>query len=206
MDFFISDLPDDVGRHILDFLDVPTLVQKKVICHSWRRVFTDTIEQKASTPKAFESNQELRSAVEKYAEYNPDDAESFATTYGWPIGRWNVSNVVNLFNLFFDLGSFNESIGSWDVSNSISMTWMFRRATNFNQDISSWDTTNVTQMDAMFDRASSFNQDISSWDTSNVTQMNNMFYGASSFNQDVSSWDTSNVTRRRGQYEHGLYF
>jgi surface protein len=165
---FISELPDEVGRHVLGFLDVPILVRKKVICQSWRSVFTVTIEQKAPTPKAFESNQELRSAVGKYAEYNPDDAESFATTYGWPIGRWNVSNVVNFSHVFSHSKSFNESIGSWDVSNSISMQWMFRHATNFNQDISSWDTTNVTQMDAMFDRASSFNQDISSWNTSNV--------------------------------------
>eukprot|EP00978_Attheya_sp_CCMP212_P015633 scaffold40295_cov46-Attheya_sp.AAC.1 len=195
MDFFISELPDDVGRHILGFLDVPTLVQKKVICHSWQRLFTDTIEQKAPTPKAFEFNQELRSAVEKYAEYNPDDAEYFATTYGWPIGRWDVSNVVNFSDVFSGLSSFNESIGSWNVSNAISMDQMFGNATNFNQDVSSWDTSNVTNMNGMFRYASSFNQDISSWDTSNVTRMNSMFYGASVLNQDISSWDTSNVTQ-----------
>eukprot|EP00978_Attheya_sp_CCMP212_P036926 scaffold170767_cov56-Attheya_sp.AAC.2 len=83
---FISELPDDGGRHILGFLDVPTLVQKKVICRSWRTVFIVTIEQKAPIPKAFESNQELRSAVRKYAEYNPDDAEYLHQHMYGPLG------------------------------------------------------------------------------------------------------------------------
>ena len=90
---FISGLPDNVGRQILGFLDVPTLVQKKVICRSWCRLFTNTVEQKATVPKPFESGEELRSTVEKYTRYKPADAEAFATTYGWPIGRWNVYNV-----------------------------------------------------------------------------------------------------------------
>eukprot|EP00978_Attheya_sp_CCMP212_P024587 scaffold77505_cov52-Attheya_sp.AAC.1 len=44
---FISGLPDDVGRHILGFLDVPTLVQKKIVCRSWCTLFTNTVQQKA---------------------------------------------------------------------------------------------------------------------------------------------------------------
>eukprot|EP00978_Attheya_sp_CCMP212_P031118 scaffold116435_cov47-Attheya_sp.AAC.1 len=111
---FLNELPDDVGRHIVGFLDVPTLVKKKAVCRSWRALFTITIEQKAPTPQTFESGDELRIAVEKYAEYNPNDAEDFATTYGWPIGRWNVSNVQNFYRVFHNRESFNESIGSWN--------------------------------------------------------------------------------------------
>eukprot|EP00978_Attheya_sp_CCMP212_P016203 scaffold42250_cov44-Attheya_sp.AAC.2 len=199
---FIAGLPDDVGRHILGFLDVPTLVKKKVICRSWCRLLTNTIEQKAPVPKPFESGGELHSAVNKYTQYEPADAEDLATTYGWPIDRWNVSNVENFesvfhnfeFNLNGEKGTFNENIGSWDVSNATSMNSMFR-ASSFNQDISSWDTSNVGCMLEMFECASSFNQDISSWDTSNVTNMKDVFSFASSFNQDISSWDTSNVTQ-----------
>jgi hypothetical protein len=44
-------VPEDVGCHILSFLDVPTLVQKKVVCRSWKWLFTSTIQQTASTPK-----------------------------------------------------------------------------------------------------------------------------------------------------------
>eukprot|EP00978_Attheya_sp_CCMP212_P034011 scaffold140408_cov41-Attheya_sp.AAC.2 len=88
---FISGLPDDVGRYILGFLDVLNLEQKKVICRSWCRLLTNTIAQKAPIPKPFESSEELRSAARKYTQYKPAraDAEAFATTYGWPIGRWN---------------------------------------------------------------------------------------------------------------------
>eukprot|EP00978_Attheya_sp_CCMP212_P005892 scaffold13164_cov51-Attheya_sp.AAC.4 len=168
---FISGLPDDVGRHIVDFLDVPTLVQKKVIRRSWRALFTNTIERKAPTPKSFESGEQLRRAVRKYAQYDPEDAEYFATTYGWPIARWNVSNVEVFVNVFDGQESFNESIGSWNVSNAISMAAMFQQASQFNQDISSWDTSKVIDMGYMFNSAASFNQDISSWDTSNVTRM-----------------------------------
>eukprot|EP00978_Attheya_sp_CCMP212_P017146 scaffold45539_cov51-Attheya_sp.AAC.5 len=168
---FIPGLPEDVGRYIANFLDVPTLVRKKVICRSWRALFTITIEQKASTPKPFESGDELRSAVRKYTEYNPEDAEDFATTYGWPIGRWNVSNVEDFETVFAWKTSFNESIGSWDMSSATSIQRMFIFAKQFDQDISSWDTSNVTRMDCMFQSSWSFNQDLSSWETSNVTRM-----------------------------------
>jgi hypothetical protein len=123
---FITGLPEDVGCHIVSFLGVPTLVQKKVICRSWRALFTDTIERKAPVPKAFESGDQLRMAVKRYARYDPKDAEDFATTCGWPIARWDVSNVEVLNHVFGDhLSNFNESIGSWDVSNATSMISMF---------------------------------------------------------------------------------
>uniref|UniRef100_A0A7S2XPV1 F-box domain-containing protein n=1 Tax=Attheya septentrionalis TaxID=420275 RepID=A0A7S2XPV1_9STRA len=182
---FINEIPDEVGRHIVGFLDVPTLVKKKVVCRSWRALFTDTIERKASTPQVFQSGDELRIAVEKYAKYNPNDAEDFATTYGWPIGRWNVSSIESFERLFNDCESFNESIGSWNVSNAKFMNHMFYEASSFNQDISTWDTSNVTAMIGMFSEASSFNQDISTWDTSNVTFMRRMFHGAKRFDQDI---------------------
>eukprot|EP00978_Attheya_sp_CCMP212_P046081 scaffold373139_cov35-Attheya_sp.AAC.2 len=70
------------------------------------------MDQKASTPKLFQSGYELGIAVAKYAKYNPNDTEDFATTYGWPIGRWNVSNVEDFDSIFEDCESFNESIGS----------------------------------------------------------------------------------------------
>eukprot|EP00978_Attheya_sp_CCMP212_P047398 scaffold421345_cov48-Attheya_sp.AAC.1 len=111
-------VPEDVGRHILSFLDVPTLVRKKTVCRSWKLLFTNTINEKASTPKPFESNEELREAVKKYTKYNIVDAEEFATTHGWPIGRWDVSNIENFRDIFLYAESFNERIGSWDVSNA----------------------------------------------------------------------------------------
>eukprot|EP00978_Attheya_sp_CCMP212_P043944 scaffold295518_cov38-Attheya_sp.AAC.1 len=191
-------LPEDVGRHILSFLDVPTLVQKKNVCRSWRILFTNTINQKAPTPNAFTSHVELKVAVKKNAKHNLVDAEEFAQTYGWPIDRWDVSRIKK-FSRLFDLHkeSFNEDIGSWNVSNATDMACMFVNAQSFNQDLSFWNVSNVTNMNSLFYGARSFNQDISSWDTSNVTTMESLFYDARSFNQDLSSWDTSNVRNMR---------
>eukprot|EP00978_Attheya_sp_CCMP212_P048532 scaffold535642_cov98-Attheya_sp.AAC.1 len=109
-------IPDDVMLYIVSFLDVPTLVQKKAVCRSWQRRFTNIVEQKAPTPKPFESDFELRNVVYKYAKYRLSDADYFATTYGWPIGRWDVTNVEDFSKLFADKTSFNENIGSWDTS------------------------------------------------------------------------------------------
>eukprot|EP00978_Attheya_sp_CCMP212_P031883 scaffold122170_cov56-Attheya_sp.AAC.1 len=80
MDFEWMDyeVPDDMAHHILSFLDVQTLLQKKVVCRSWQLLVTKTIYQKASIPKAFESCAELREAVQKYTKYNIDDSEEFA--------------------------------------------------------------------------------------------------------------------------------
>eukprot|EP00978_Attheya_sp_CCMP212_P005068 scaffold11197_cov32-Attheya_sp.AAC.1 len=61
---FLTELSEDVGRHIVSFVDVPTLVKKKVVCRSWRALFTDTIQRKASTPQPFQSGDELRNAVQ----------------------------------------------------------------------------------------------------------------------------------------------
>jgi len=189
-------VPDEMSRYIISFLDVPTLVQKRVVCRSWQILFTHVIDQKAPTPKAFQSRRELNLAVSKYTKYIRADAEEFATTYGWPIGRWDVSHVQDFSWLFCNGESFNKNINSLDVSGATSMEYMFGGAKLFNQDLSSWNTSNVQGMTGMFNSASSFNQDISSWDTSNVQHMNNMFLSrmflhATSFHQDISSWNKS---------------
>ena len=77
-----NNVPDDVLLYILSFLNVPALVQKKAVCRSWQTHITNTIEQKAPIPKAFESNAELKTAVDKYIQYTRGDADIFATTYG----------------------------------------------------------------------------------------------------------------------------
>ena len=81
---------------ILTFLDVVNLVQAKGVCHQLQRMATKAIEQKCdNNPQAFENGVELRIAVRKYIKTveNPKDAESIARTYGWPIGKWDVSQV-----------------------------------------------------------------------------------------------------------------
>eukprot|EP00978_Attheya_sp_CCMP212_P048659 scaffold555999_cov51-Attheya_sp.AAC.1 len=148
---------------------------------------------KACTPKGFKTNNELRVTVRKYIENNPADVVDIARTYGWPIGKWDVSEVQSFNSVFSECDTFNEDIGSWNTSRAENMAIMFHNASSFNQDISSWDTSSAKGMEHMFHNASSFNQDISSWDTSSTKNMEYMFFKASSFNQDISSWNISNV-------------
>eukprot|EP00978_Attheya_sp_CCMP212_P045426 scaffold345976_cov29-Attheya_sp.AAC.1 len=186
-------LPEEVVYLIMSFWDVPTLVQKKAVCHLWQRRCTSVIDSKAPRPrKALETNTELCDAVTKYTRYNASDADTFATSYGWPIDSWDVSRVQDFSSVFDGKCNFNETINSWDVSNATTMMNLFRKSKFFNQDLSSWNTSNVTEMYAMFRNATSFSQDISSWNTANVTDMSTMFSNTTSFNQDISSWNTSN--------------
>eukprot|EP00978_Attheya_sp_CCMP212_P042256 scaffold254712_cov55-Attheya_sp.AAC.1 len=199
-------VPEDVGRHILSFLDVTNLVRKKAVCRSWQILCTSAIRQKAPIPKAFQSDTELKEAVAKYTNYNFVDADEFAETYGWPMDRWDISNIQNFSFLFDGKVSFNENIGSWNTSNVTNMECMFQNARSFNQDISSWNTSNVTSMLRMFQDARSFNQDISSWNVLNVTTMWAMFLDARSFNQDISSWNILNVTNMRAMFRYARSF
>ena len=73
-------------------------------------------------------------------------------------------------------------IESWDVSNVTNMREMFFNAFYFNQELTLWDTRKVENMEAMFSYAKTFNQPLEMWDVSNVRNMNFMFGGAESFN------------------------
>jgi surface protein len=129
-----------------------------------------------------------------------------ATSFNQDISGWDVSNVTNMSNMFNDATSFNGDVSSWNVSNVTSMSAMFRNATSFNGDVSSWNVSKVTNMSSMFRNATSFNGDNSNWNVSNVTSMSLMFYGAKSFNQDISSWNVSNVTSMRYMFNGATSF
>ena len=77
------------------------------------------------------------------------------------ISEWDVSNVENMNNMFYDNKEFNQPLNDWDVSNVKSMRSMFW-GTNFNQPLNKWDVSNVENMEGMFGK-SKFNQDISMW-------------------------------------------
>ena len=86
-------------------------------------------------------------------------------------------------------GDFNDI----DVSNIIDMSELFTGMKEFNGNISKWDVSGVTNMESMFSFCESFNCDISNWDVSNVTDMRNMFSSCKSFNQDISGCNVSKV-------------
>ena len=111
-----------------------------------------------------------------------------------------ITDMSELFYFETEQNPINQDISSWDVSNVTDMYSMFYNCYEFNQDISNWDVSNVTNMKEMFSGAYVFNQDIGSWDVSNVTNMEAMFNQCSiigdttgTFNQDLSNWDVSGV-------------
>jgi surface protein len=159
-------LPEELLPSILSHLDVVSLIQKKRVCRSWRDFCTVAIDAKRTptTRKAFSTNQELRQAVETYCwEFHgppaadPEDMETIAQTYGYPINKWDVSTLQDFSSIFRDAHTFNEDISSWNVSNATTMEGMFRGATAFHQDLSSWNVKNVTNMKGIFRETDVFN-------------------------------------------------
>ena len=120
------------------------------------------------------------------------------------ISQWNVSNVTNMAQMFYQAKSFNQPIGEWNVSNVTNMVSMFFGADSFNQPIGEWNVSNVTNMNGMFGKK--FNQPIGDWNVSNVTNMGFMFSGAESFNQPIGEWNVSNVTNMGRMFQGARYF
>jgi surface protein len=104
----------------------------------------------------------------------------------------NISQVTNMQQMFMD-STANPYVANWNVSNVVDMSEMFKNATNANPDVTVWNVSSVTDMREMFSGAASANPDVSNWDVSNVTDMTNMFADATSANPDVSNWITSNL-------------
>jgi surface protein len=191
-------LPEETILEVMTYWDVATLVRLKLVCS------TRAMDAKAGRARRrFETNKELRLAVRKYTgvRSNSDHAEELAGLYGWPIHRWDVSQVDDFSHVFHGALDFNECIASWNLSNATTLEGMFYYAFEFNQDISNWDISNVTNMNLFLFRAKKFDQPLSSWNTSRVTSMARMLEGATNFNQNLASWDTSNVM----DMEHMLY-
>ena len=117
-----------------------------------------------------------------------------ASSFNQSLNNWNVSNVTNMSHMFYGAAAFNQSLSSWNTSNVTDMWNMFSGATSFNQNINNWNVSRVTNMMAMFAGATSFNQSLSNWNVSSVRDMSNMFSNASSFNQPLNTWNVSNVT------------
>ena len=109
------------------------------------------------------------------------------------IDQWDVSNVINMEDMFFGCKNLECDISKWDVSKVTNMQSMFVRCENFNCDLSNWNVSNVEDMYYMFYKCNKFNSDISGWNVSNVIDMNHMFAGCENFDCNLDNWDTSNV-------------
>ena len=94
----------------------------------------------------------------------------------------------------------NADLNDIDVSQIIDMRNLFTYFDPFNIDISEWDVSNVENMSYMFDGCEHFNCDLSQWDVSNVIYMTNMFFGCRKFNCDLSKWDISSVVNMKNMF------
>jgi len=178
----IENVENGILSHALPFLDVVSIVDKKIVCTKWRDHCEAAIDSKGrDIKKAFANNEELREKVRQYVKGDHDDIEDIAREFGYPIGKWNVSQVKDFSCTFRFQMTFNEDINSWDVSNATNMRCMFYNAQIFNQNLSNWNVAKVANMNRMFMSAYAFDGDISNWDTSNVTNMELMFQNAKKF-------------------------
>lgn len=108
------------------------------------------------------------------------------------IGKWNVSRVTDMRELFYNDSDktyeFGEadSLDEWDVSRVGDMTYMFREC-HYNHPLNSWNVEKVENFKGTFYN-SDFNQALDNWKPVSAKNMNGMFYGCSYFNQLLDSW------------------
>ena len=81
---------------------------------------------------------------------NDNRTEHIAQTYGWPIGKWDVSEITDFSEVFANIGNkfctdFNEDISEWNTKSATTMAYMFAGNHLFNQKLP-WDVSNVTTM------------------------------------------------------------
>merc|ERR1711957_409117 len=129
----------------------------------------------------------------------PDSVEAGkdTKTFNKNIGRWDVSGVTDISQMFRDAEAFNADITQWDVSKVTNMGYTFTRCELFNQDISGWDISSVNSLRATFKQARYFNQDLNSWNVGNVTNMKWTFQTAKRItDQPCLGWDLSGVTEK----------
>jgi surface protein len=121
---------------------------------------------------------ELKSLIEKLLKERGKNAD---------LNDVDVSNIIYMSWLFYDLDPHNIDISEWNVSKVKDMKCMFDGCYNFNSNLSKWDVKNVKDMYHMFWKCYNFNSNLSKWDVKNVKDKTNMFYKCTSL-KNKPSW------------------
>jgi hypothetical protein len=102
--------------------------------------------------RIFHSTLSLRQAVNLWC------SKRFEAEAKWGhISQWNVSDIIDMSNLFEDKVDFNDDISDWDVRNVTDMSNMFSGAVNFNQSLFKWKISAETNRENMFAGADAYN-------------------------------------------------
>ena len=126
-------LCSNVLLEVLEYLDVASLVEKKQVSSQWQELCVQAIDRKCGgAPKPFQTNEELKKVIRKYikSSNNTQEAEEIASTYSWPIGKWDVSHLHDFSGVFQYGTTFNEDISAWDTSRATNIQRMFNRLGN----------------------------------------------------------------------------
>ena len=134
------------------------------------------------------------------------------------ISTFNVSKVVNFYQMFQNANSFNNGYASgvanqlpWTINtvSNVDMSSLFFAALAFNSNLGTgttpWDVSTVTNFSSMFAGAAKFNNGdesdvtlskINDWSINTVSAVNmsSMFSSATIFNRNIGSWNVSKVT------------
>ncbi|SEQ23345.1 surface protein [Ectothiorhodospira magna] len=131
--------------------------------------------------------------------------EDSGETYTFSSSAFDIdtSSITNMSGLFKN-SDFNGNISYWDVSNVVDMSQMFMGATTFNQELNDWDVSSVKDMSEMFRDTNNFNKHLNQWDVSNVENMDQMFFYANNFSRDISNWDVSSLDNMPDDFANNL--
>ena len=122
----------------------------------------------------------------KYTPQTRDDLKRLVDDFGINLGDIDVVNITDMSYLFKESTRKNfDGIEQWNVSNLINMREMFCNCRNFNQDISAWNVSKVKDMTYAF-AFIKFNQDLSNWKLDSIEKVASAdpFLGNSSMKQD----------------------
>lgn len=93
------------------------------------------------------TNENIQEAVALWLDDQNNNRTLVETTYGGPIGQWDLSGVTSLEEVFADVQRTEaESVidlSGWDVSRVTSMRALFFNTANLAVHVASWDTSQV---------------------------------------------------------------
>ena len=99
-------------------------------------------------------------------------------TFNQPLNKWNVSNVKNMFNMFYRCKMFNQSLNNWNVEKLIISQNMFTKCISFNHRLDNWNIIKLKIAKNMFSECYNYTNSsyiLDKWDLSNVNNTD-MFY------------------------------